>query len=268
MRCPFCSEEIPWNSKFCDRCGARIDLEAQPNGTKSFGAKGLKWGLHLSLQASLGLEGNPVAVKLLRGEPPPGSVHELEEPLPHCHMVWRAYRGESLYGPSYRQDCKVGAICLGMADQGRLKEAVTDLIGGKKRFRDGESLGRYLQDVPIVPRGVEGILYAPLGEAPLNPDVIIVLGRPSQAVMLVEAYHYLYSRKLQVNLGTYFPLCAENIAGPLMMGCMTLALSGECILSKDRLFNDLMSVSFPYYMTKQIVKAVKILTENNAGGYP
>lgn len=215
------------------------------------------------------LEGNPVAVKLLRDEPPPESVHELEVPSPHCHIVWRAYRGESLYAPPSKQGCKVGAICLGMADQSGLKDAIAGLIKDKKRFRDEKSFEGYLQDVPVVPRGIRGILYAPLGDAPSDPDILMILGKPSQAVALVRAYHYLYGRKLQVSLGTYFPLCAENVAGPLLMGYIALTLGGGCTISEDTLFNDLISVSFPYYMTKQIVKALKTLTENKSeGGIP
>jgi uncharacterized protein (DUF169 family) len=263
LRCPVCHEEIPQHSRFCDRCGARITSEARLGGAGPLKAgEGLRWRLHMILKSTLNLDGHPVAVKLLRDEPPPMQLREPEEPIPHCHMVLRAYRGESLYAPYSKQGCRLGAICLGMADPGGgLKGALAELKGEDpaERFRSGALLESYLQEAPVAPIGVKGIIYTPLMEAPLDPDVIIVLGEPSQAILLLEAHHYIYGRKLHLNLGAYLSLCAESVAWPLTMGSMNISLTGGCIASGDKPLMNLLSVAIPYYMAKRITEALKAL---------
>lgn len=131
--------------------------------------------------------------------------------------------------------------------------------GSRNKFRSGELLERYLREVPTVPMGVKGVLYAPLGRAPSDPDVVIVLGDSMKATLLLEAYHYVYGRRLQVSLGAYFPLCAESVAGPLTTGSMSLTPAGGCAIRGDEGFRNLVSTAFPYYMARRIVEALESL---------
>jgi uncharacterized protein (DUF169 family) len=47
-----------------------------------------------------------------------------------------------------------------------------------------------MEEVPGIPRlrsAPAAVVYAPLGEAPLAPDVVIVTGQPSRMMLLIEA---------------------------------------------------------------------------------
>ncbi len=42
-------------------------------------------------------------------------------------------------------------------------------------------------DIPRLPRTPGAVVYAPLGDTPVDPDVVLVAGRPGRLMLLMEA---------------------------------------------------------------------------------
>src|SRR5918996_1098573 len=68
-----------------------------------------------------------------------------------------------------------------MAARSELEQAL-GFMAGLGYVRMGEVPG-----IPVLPRTPGAVVYAPLGETPVDPDVVIVAGRPGRLMLLLEA---------------------------------------------------------------------------------
>lgn len=137
------------------------------------------------LTATLGLARRPVAVAY-RVSPPAG-VPPLGGAQPSSCAFWRlAAAGRTFYTlPADHSNCPIGSYTQNMPlPPGREAE-----LGQMLAWID--ELG-YLrpQEVPGLPRLPEppGVaVYAPLADAPTDPDVVLLSGRPGRLMLLLEA---------------------------------------------------------------------------------
>ena len=131
------------------------------------------------------LSGRPVAVSFL--DAAPVDVKKFEGTEPSGCSFWRlAANGAVFYTvPENHFNCAVGAYTHNITlSPEREKETEQTL---KMMFDLG-----YLkpEEVPQIPRLVKApaaIVYAPLGEAPVAPDVVLFACKPSAAMLLSEA---------------------------------------------------------------------------------
>lgn len=141
--------------------------------------------LESKLTEGLNLSRRPVAISFT-SEPPAGAP-PFEGQLPSGCSFWRlASEGRTFStAPSDHYNCPIGShthnIPLPEARQGELMQTLglmTDI--GYLR----------MEEVPGIPRlsfNPQCIVYAPLADAPVAPDVVIVSGKPSGIMLLVEA---------------------------------------------------------------------------------
>ena len=134
---------------------------------------------------TFGLKKRPVAVKF-QATPPPG-VAKFEGLEPSGCSFWRlAAAGRTFYTvPSDHYNCAVGShthnIALPAERAQELEQTLTFMTG----------LGYIkMEEVPGIPRleqtpGV--VVYSPLGETPVDPDVVIFAGPAAQIMLLQEA---------------------------------------------------------------------------------
>ncbi|MGA2737609.1 MAG: DUF169 domain-containing protein [Bryobacteraceae bacterium] len=137
------------------------------------------------LSETLGLERRPVAVTFLK-EPPAG-VKKFEGTMPSGCSFWRlAADGDTFYTvPGDHYNCPIGSYTHNIAlppERAAELEQTLSLMG---------TLGYVkMEEVPGIPRLPEppgAVVYAPLGDAPLDPDVVIFAGRPARLMLLGEA---------------------------------------------------------------------------------
>jgi uncharacterized protein (DUF169 family) len=137
------------------------------------------------LQGLLGLRTGPVALSFQAA--PPAGVPRAPAPAPSGCTYWKqAAEGRAFYTEAADQyGCPIGASTHGVdLPPERAKElegVVATMI----------ELG-YLrpEEVPGIPRrpGAFGVaVYAPLAQAPLEPDVVLVRGNAKQVMLLAEA---------------------------------------------------------------------------------
>ena len=137
------------------------------------------------LSAALGLPRRPVAVAFLSA-PPPG-VGKFEGTMPAGCSFWRlAADGRTFYTVAAdHYNCPIGSYTHNIAlppERAPELDQTLSLMG---------SLGYVkMEEVPGIPRLPEppgAVVYAPLGDAPVAPDVVIFAGRPARLMLLSEA---------------------------------------------------------------------------------
>ena len=137
------------------------------------------------LTETLHLRRRPVAVSFLNQEPE--APAKFEGSMPSGCSFWRlAAAGRSFYTvPSDHFNCPVGSYTHNLA----LPEARTAELTGTLTLMT--EIGYISMDeVPGIPRLAQApaaIVYAPLGDAAIGPDVVLVAGRPGSVMLLQEA---------------------------------------------------------------------------------
>jgi uncharacterized protein (DUF169 family) len=138
-----------------------------------------------NLEKLLDLRSSPVAIAF-RATPPAGVLRVVQSEPAGCGYWRRAAAGETFFTePADHKSCPVGAhthhVELSPAEQKELEGLVGVMVGLE-----------YLKpsDVPQIPtlkEAFRGAVYAPLGSAPVAPDVVLVRGNARQLMLLAEA---------------------------------------------------------------------------------
>ena len=138
-----------------------------------------------TLQQQLGLAASPVAIAFVDA-PPAGVAHVAQVEPAGCGYWRRAAAGEVFYTVADdHKRCPVGAhthhVTLSPSEKDELMALVGTMVGLE-----------YLkmEDVAQIPTRTTPLavaVYAPLAEAPLPPDVVLVRGNPRQLMWLAEA---------------------------------------------------------------------------------
>jgi uncharacterized protein (DUF169 family) len=134
---------------------------------------------------ALGLPRRPVAVAFLKT--PAAGVEKFEGVMPSGCSFWRlAADGRTFYTvPADHYNCPIGSYTHNIAlppDRAPELEQTLSLMG---------TLGYVkMEEVPGIPRLPEppgAVVYAPLGDTPVDPDVVVFAGRPARLMLLGEA---------------------------------------------------------------------------------
>jgi uncharacterized protein (DUF169 family) len=181
------------------------------------------------LTEAVGLERRPVAVAFLQA--PPAGITKFEGVMPSGCSFWRlAAEGRVFYTvPADHYNCPIGSYTHNIAlppERAPELEQTLSLMG---------TLGYVkMEEVPGIPRLPDppgAVLYAPLGETPVEPDVVIFTGRPARLMLLAEA-------ALRAGVSSNAPLLARPtcMALPAAMK-LGMVVSSACI--GNRVYTDL-----------------------------
>jgi uncharacterized protein (DUF169 family) len=136
------------------------------------------------IQRLLGTSRRPVAVAFL--DRPPAGVTRFEGSQPSSCSFWRlAGEGRSFYTvPADHFNCPVGSYAHNTLTPERMPELqqTLTLMSDIGYIRMEEIPGVF--QLPTAPRVV---LYAPLGDTPVAPSVVLAAGKPGGVMMLAEA---------------------------------------------------------------------------------
>jgi uncharacterized protein (DUF169 family) len=142
--------------------------------------------LEQELSRALQLTRRPVAVAFR--DAPPAGVTPFTGTEPSGCSFWRlAAAGRSFATvPADHHNCPIGshthAITLPASRAAELEQTLGFMTGlGYVRMEE-------VPGIPVLPRTPGAVLYAPLGETPVDPpDVVLVAGRPGRVMLLLEA---------------------------------------------------------------------------------
>ncbi len=141
--------------------------------------------LERRLSAALGLRRRPVGVAF-RETPPPG-VARFEGVAPSGCSFWRiAAGGRSFYTvPGDHYNCPIGSYTHNIPlpeDRAHELDQTLALMTDIGYLETAEVPG-----IPRLPRSPGAVVYAPLAEMPVDPDVVLFSGPPGRVMLLQEA---------------------------------------------------------------------------------
>lgn len=137
------------------------------------------------MQRALNLSRRPVAVAFR--DTPPAGVSPFAGTEPSGCSFWRLAAGGRVFYtvPADHHNCPIGshthAITLPPPRAAELEQTL-ELMAGLGYVRMEE-----VPDIPHLPRTPGAVVYAPLGNTPVDPDVVLVAGRPGRLMLLMEA---------------------------------------------------------------------------------
>jgi uncharacterized protein (DUF169 family) len=141
--------------------------------------------LEQRIGAAVKLARRPVAVTFL--DSAPADVSRFSGTEPSGCSFWRlAAAGRVFYTvPENHFNCAVGAYTHNISlSPEREKETEQTL---KMMFDIGYVKPEEIPQIPRLPKAPAAILYAPLGESPVAPDVVLFACKPAAAMLLNEA---------------------------------------------------------------------------------
>jgi len=140
-------------------------------------------GLARTLVEQLRLDLPPVALAYVSQQP--AGIAEFEGEVPSSCAFWRHGEKRVLYAPASKHfNCAVGAMTQGF----ELPEAVQQDLGGAVQLMGGAGYvgGDEPAHIPVVDRKPAGIVYGPLSDFPLPPDLVLLWLMPSQGMLFAE----------------------------------------------------------------------------------
>lgn len=141
--------------------------------------------LEQRISAAVKLGRRPVAVAFL--DTAPAGVPKFSGTEPSGCSFWRlAAEGRTFYTlPENHFNCAVGAYTHNITlSPARAQETEQTL---KMMFDLGYVKPEEVPQIPRLPKEPAAIVYAPLGDAPVTPDVVLFACKPSAAMLLNEA---------------------------------------------------------------------------------
>lgn len=137
------------------------------------------------LTAALGLTRRPIAVAF-RSTAPAG-VSRFTGTEPSGCSFWRLAAGERTFYtiPADHHNCPIGSYTHNMALPPERADELGQTLGLMTEL--GYLKMAEVPGIPRLPQTPGVVVYSPLAEAPVDPDVVLVAGRPGRVMLLQEA---------------------------------------------------------------------------------
>ncbi|MDR0768262.1 MAG: DUF169 domain-containing protein [Methanosarcinales archaeon] len=175
------------------------------------------------LKSLLRLEGSPVAVKLIpmgNEDEVIGRFEKLGSQLRHCQITDHVRRtGEMFYTTLEEQQCKGGAAALGLtqlSDKVRSGEFYCD---GLRHFETIEAAKKTIDLITfLAPHSNSIAIYGPLEKATFEPDVVIFICTPEQAMFLTQGWEYHDGGRIDAAFSGKQSVCSDAVAHVIKTG--------------------------------------------------
>jgi uncharacterized protein (DUF169 family) len=173
--------------------------------------------------AGLGLSRQPIALVFV--DEPPQGINQTVEEVPSSCAFWRQAEERIFYAPAERHfNCPVGAMVMGF----ELPTAIqAELLTVARMMGDCDYLTA--DEVPRIPsmkKAKKGIVYGPLKDFPIAPDIILLWLTPTQSMIFSEAAGSSKWSEIVSPAPSGRPACAvvplalERGQPTLSLGCM------------------------------------------------
>jgi uncharacterized protein (DUF169 family) len=214
--------------------------------------------LEIRLRERLDLSRRPVAV--IFRENPPAGVPKFAGSEPSGCSFWQlAAGGMTFYTvPSDHCNCAVGSYTHNFSLSPERAEEL------ERAFSRITSSGYVkMEEIPSIPRlkqAPNAVIYSPLGDTPADPDLVIFVARPMQAMILQEA-------ALRIGIGLQLSLLGRptcmSLPAAVTQGMVT---SAGCLGNRiyTGLGDDELYVIVPGRFLQKLTDSVQEIAESNA----
>jgi uncharacterized protein (DUF169 family) len=210
------------------------------------------WGRRL--KEVLELSGSPVAITYADRAPEKPGTRKCSV----CGLLKNVAAGESFILTAGTSRCPGGTQYLGLGAQPPNRaQALRDfLINGEKLFACPAAILRAQALTEAKPPlgAADCIVFAPLEQAPLPPDVTVFLGNGWQAARLINLAYYLDGAPMRCDpTGS---LCRSAVTYPLVTGRVNVTFGDVTARRMEKFPQDVVFVSFPYSALRNVVESI------------
>jgi len=207
----------------------------------------------------LGLKGSPVAVKLAKTEADvPAGYQKVPEKSRHCQFVQDArLKGMKGYATHEEHMCKGGAGVMGIEP---LPPSVADGSTYHKlgNFKTAEGALDTVNAIPKCPEAHYASVYSPLETAEFEPDVVVVVATPKQALRLTQAYLHASGGRVSSDYSGIQSLCADAVVAVKERGVPNMTLGCNGSRKNSGIAEDEVIMGIPPKNLAAIVEALKV----------
>ncbi len=216
-------------------------------------------GIANTLQESLNLTVPPIAISL--SNTAPKEVANFHGKVPAGCSFWeQAAKGEFTTSTSDHELCAIGVHTHALSEA---RESTASELAEALKVMDDLDYVREeeVAQIPVLQRPTKYVIYAPLADAPLPPDVVMLFVHSGQGLIITEAVH-------RVDAGTPpamgRPACAVV---PQVVNTQQAALSLGCCGARaylDSLSDDIALWAFPGEKIESYAEQIASLAEANS----
>ena len=210
----------------------------------------------------LGLKGSPVAVKLAKTPADiPAGYQKVAEKHRHCQFVQDArLKGMTGYATRPEHLCRGGAAVMGIEPS---PEIVADGTTYQKlgNFKSVEGAVETVSAVPKTGEQFYASVYAPLEKADFDPDVVVIVATPRQALRLSQAYLYATGGRFAADYSGIQSLCADAVVAVRERGVPNMTLGCNGSRKYSGIAEDEVIFGVPTKDLEKIVEALKAFKE-------
>ena len=165
--------------------------------------------------------------------------------MPYCVMVKRAMLGNKIKAVFENFGCLSSARTLGLME-------ANDFFSSGRHYR---KLGLYqnlvvakntLQQMTICQHKAYGVMIMPLEEFIDEPDVILVVSSPYQAMRVIQAYTYVYGVHTAFKMSGNQALCSECTAYPFENNSINVSMLCAGTRFMAGWGDDELAIGFPF----------------------
>jgi uncharacterized protein (DUF169 family) len=204
----------------------------------------------LILKDNLGLDGNPVAVRIADDNPQGFKKWRRKTTL--CTLIQNARNGPSLYCPGESIICN-GGVHVGIGNSPRWDRE--DFLFRREKIVGSKNAARRMlalateQSLQIS----KFIIFSPLMDADFQPDVVVFVGTPLQIsrILFLDAYD-----TGEINTLHKEPLCSGVISVPKATGSIGISFLDMSCRSFGNYKPEEMAIGVPYHRIPKIVENI------------
>jgi uncharacterized protein (DUF169 family) len=189
-----------------------------------------------AISAKLELDTPPIALTFV--EAAPAGITSYEQTVPSACTFWRKAEQGVFYASAERHfNCPIGAMTMGFEMPAAVQQELMGLV--QFMFTADYLAADEPSKIPTIKKDKKGIVYGPLRDFPLEPDLILVWLTPRQAMYyneIVGTVQWTSTTPMPVfgrPACAALPMAFANGQSTLSLGCIGMRTFTE--ISNDRL---------------------------------
>lgn len=216
------------------------------------------------LKNVIGLERSLVGVKLFSIEED-YKLCDLPEPASkrsYCLLVKAASNGRGYKSRLEHHNCDGGTTALGL-ERSTPEIESGDVYYSYNLYASKSSARRHRASIKSLHNCVPltfGVMTVPLEECKIEPDIVIGIVTPLQAMRIVQGHEYWTGIKPNLDLGAMQGLCSELTASPYLSGELNLSVLCPSTRMLCKWKNEEMAVGIPFEQFEKITAGVTATT--------
>ncbi|PWR74236.1 DUF169 domain-containing protein [Methanospirillum lacunae] len=214
------------------------------------------------LKELLGMKGSPVAVKLAKDVADiPAGYEKMPEKSRHCQFVQDArLKGTKGYATEAEHLCKGGAAVLGIEPMPE-NIATGQFYQKLGNFKTPEGALETMTAIPKVSDSYYATVYSPLESAEFEPDSVVFIVNPKQALRLSQAYLHEKGGRIAADYAAIQSVCADAVCAVKERGVLNMTLGCNGSRKNSGIADDEVIIGVPAKNLQAMVEALKIFQE-------